>query len=76
MNEKVKKLKFADLIKDETLNQLDIDQLADIQGGFALMDACYRNICTTNRDGGVGYCDGSAICTDGMGPICTSSPRP
>lgn len=75
MERKVTKLKLADLIKGEALTQLDIDQLSDIQGGFALMDACYRNICTTNRDGGISYCDGSAICTDGMGPICTSSPR-
>ena len=72
MGTKIKKLKLTDLVKDENIGHLDVDQLADVQGGFALLDACYTNICRISRDGGVKYCNGGAICTDGMGPICTS----
>lgn len=67
METKIKKLKLTDLVKDEKINHLDVDQLADVQGGFALMDGCYTKICATSRSTGVEFCDGGAVCTWGIG---------
>ena len=62
------KIKITDL----TNEQLKIKELGVVTGGmgseFKLLDGCSSGVCIDNRDVGAQYCEGSAVCTSGIGP--------
>jgi len=66
----MEKVKFEDLSFDK--GKLKLEELAALEGGqlIALSDGCSSGICNDNRDVGSKYCEGSAVCTSGIGP-CT-----
>jgi len=62
------KIKFSDIMSNE---EVSIKELSVLKGGGAPgmpgEDGCRSGICTNDRETGIPYCDGGAICTNGIG---------
>lgn len=63
-------------LKDVSDKQsLSIAQLSKIIGGADLDDGCISGVCENNREYGTKYCEGGAVCTQGVS-TCTQSTDP
>jgi hypothetical protein len=70
----MEKVKFGDLSFDK--EKLKLEELAVLEGGKALAfatldmtDGCGSGVCNDGRDIGSKYCEGGAVCTNGIG-VC------
>lgn len=58
------KIKLKDVSDKQ---RLDVDQLSKITGGFELYDGCGNGVCNNGRSAGTPFCEGGAVCTNGVG---------
>ena len=70
----MEKVKFEDLSFEK--GNLKLEELAALSGGqittretLQALDGCSSGICNDVRSAGIPFCEGSAVCTNGIG-VC------